>query len=216
MSNKKVPESTISRLFLYLREITELAKINIKTISSSELGDRTNLGDAQVRKDLGYFGQFGVTGAGYSIADLKKSLEKILGKDKKWNVALIGTGHLGTALLAYSGFGRHELDIVAAFDADAKKIGKKFGDITVRPISELEKLTKEKNITLSIIAVPAAEAQGVAETIIKAGIECILNFAPVSLNVPEGVKVRNVDFSRELEILSYFAANKGNGRETLK
>lgn len=205
---KKVPEGTISRLFVYLREITELAKLNIRTISSAELGERTNLSDAQVRKDFGHFGQFGVSGAGYDINELKQALEKILGKDKTWNVAVVGVGHLGSALLSYSGFKRHGLDVIAAFDADSRKVGKKISDITVSSIDELPKVVSNKKISIGIIAVPAEGAQEVAEKLVSAGVECLLNFAPISLNVPENVKVKDVDLSRELETLSYFLANK--------
>ena len=114
MNGKKIPESTISRLFVYLRELAELVKLNIRTVSSAELGERTNLSDAQVRKDLGYFGQFGVSGSGYDTAELKKALERILGKDKTWNVAVVGIGQIGPALLSYSGFKDHGLKIVVA------------------------------------------------------------------------------------------------------
>ncbi len=207
MNGKKIPESTISRLFVYLREIAELAKLNIRTISSAELGERTNLSDAQVRKDLGYFGQFGVSGSGYDTAELKKALEKILGKDKTWNVAVVGVGHLGSALLSYTGFERHGLEIVAAFDTDPEKVGKLDG-LTVRAIDELPKTAADKKISIAIIAVPAENAQEVAERLVGAGVKCILNFAPVSLNTPEDVKVKNVDLSRELETLSYFLVNK--------
>lgn len=208
MPNKKVPEGTISRLFIYLREISELAKINIHTISSAELGERTNLSDAQVRKDLGYFGQFGTSGAGYNTGELKVVLEKILGKDKTWNVAIVGVGHLGSALLTYPGFKERGLNIVAAFESDARKIGKQIKDVTVESIDELPKVIAEKKISIGIIAVPARDAQGVADRLIKAGVECILNFAPAALIVPENVKVKDVDLSRELETLSYFLANR--------
>lgn len=212
MASKKVPESTISRLFVYLREVTELEIVNIKTISSSELGDRTNLSDAQVRKDLGYFGQFGVSGSGYSVKELKQALEKILGKDKTWNVAIVGVGHLGSALLAYTGFGKHGLDVVAAFDTDIRKIGKTLESITIKSIDDIPKTVPGKDIALSIITTPAREAQEVADALVSAGVKCILNFAPVSLSVPDDVKVKDVDLSRALETLSYFAANKnGNG-----
>jgi redox-sensing transcriptional repressor len=207
MNEKKIPESTISRLFVYLREVTELVKLNIRTISSAELGERTNLSDAQVRKDFGYFGQFGVSGSGYDTAELKKALEKILGKDKTWNVAVVGAGHLGSALLSYSGFEKHGLEMVAAFDTSPEKIGKLDG-ITVRKIEELPKTVTDKKISIAIIAVPAENAQEVAERLIGAGVKCMLNFAPVSLNVPEEIKVKNVDLSRELETLSYFLVNK--------
>lgn len=207
-NNKKIPETTISRLFVYLRDVTELEKVNIKTISSSELGERTNLSDTQVRKDLGYFGQFGVSGSGYNVSELKISLEKILGKDKTWNVAIVGVGHLGSALLSYSGFKKHGLEIVAAFDDDTKKINKKAGEITVQSVDELAKTVDNNKVLIGIITVSAEHAQEVADKLIEAGISCILNFAPVSLNVPEKVKVKDVDFSHELETLSYFLVNK--------
>lgn len=207
MSNKKVPEGTISRLFIYLREIAELTKMNIRTISSAELGERTNLSDAQVRKDLGYFGQFGVSGAGYDTTELKAALEKILGKDTAWNVAVLGVGHLGSALLTYPGFKDRGLNMVAGFDSDAKKIGKQVGGIVIYSIDELPKVIKEKKVAIGIITVPAKDAQEVADRLIKAGVGCILNFAPTTLIVPENVKVKNVDLSGELETLSYFLVN---------
>ncbi len=213
MNSKKVPEGTISRLFIYLREITELAGLNIHTISSAELGERVNLSDAQVRKDLGYFGQFGVSGAGYNTGELKAVLEKILGKDKTWNVALVGVGHLGSALLTYPGFKERRLNIVAAFDSDARKIGRQLKDVTIQSIDELSKAIEEKMVSIAILAVPAKGAQEVADRLIKAGVECILNFAPTTLIVPEKVKVKDVDLSRELGTLSYFLVNrKQNGR----
>jgi len=208
MNNKKIPESTISRLFVYLREITELEKINIQTISSAELGDRTNLSDAQVRKDLGYFGQFGVSGSGYNIHELKLALEKILGRDKIWNVAVVGSGHLGLALLTYPGFKEHGLNLVAAFDSSTKKIGRQVGDIAVQSIEEIAKIIKDKNISIGIIAVPAKSAQDVADRLVDAGVSCILNFAPATLTVSENIRVKDVDLSRELETLSYFLVNK--------
>jgi redox-sensing transcriptional repressor len=206
MADKKVPEGTISRLFVYLRELSKLVDLNIRTISSAELGERANLSDAQVRKDLGYFGQFGVSGSGYDTAELKKALEKILGKTRTWNVAVVGAGHLGSALLAYSGFGKLGLEIVAAFDTDEKKVGRTLSGITVQLLDDLPKTVGDKKIAIGIIAVPAQNAQEVADRMIDAGIKCLLNFAPISLNTPEKVKVRNVDLSRELETLSYYLA----------
>jgi len=209
-NNKKVPEGTISRLSVYLRELTELTKVNVHTISSAELGERTNLSDAQVRKDLGYFGQFGVSGAGYNTDELKAALEKILGKDKTWNVAVVGAGHLGSALLTYPGFQDRRLNIVAAFDSDARKIGRQVKDFTIAAIEELPKAIKEKKVSIGIIATPAKSAQEVAEMLVKSGVECILNFASTTLNVPQHIKVKDMDLSRELETLSYFLANKNN------
>lgn len=208
MTGKKVPEGTISRLFIYLREITELAKVNVKTISSADLGERSNLSDAQVRKDLGYFGQFGVSGSGYNIIELKEALEKILGRDKTWNVAVAGVGNLGSALISYPGFKELGLKVVVAFDSDARKSGKHIKDIAVKSSDQMQKEIADKKISIAILAVPAKNAQEVAENLIKAGVKHILNFAPVALNVPEDIKVKNVDLSRELEVLSYFLANK--------
>ncbi|MFH1459703.1 MAG: redox-sensing transcriptional repressor Rex [Candidatus Omnitrophota bacterium] len=207
MNDKKIPEGTISRLFIYLRELTELAKVNINTVSSAELGERANLSDAQVRKDLGHFGQFGVSGSGYNTRELKAALEKILGKDKVWNVAVIGVGNLGGALLAYPGFKNLGLNIVAAFDSNAKKIGKQINDVTVKAIDQLARVIKERKVSIAIIAVPAKDAQAVSDELVASGIECILNFAPQALNVPEQVKVKYVDLSHELETLSYFLVN---------
>jgi redox-sensing transcriptional repressor len=205
---KKIPEGTISRLFIYLRELAELAKMNIHTISSAELGERVNLSDAQVRKDLGYFGQFGTSGAGYNTSELKIALEKILGKDKTWNVAVVGVGHLGSALLAYPGFRDRGLNIVAAFDNDTRKIGRQINDIFIQSVDELAKTIKEKKISIAIVAAPAREAQEVAEQLVGAGVEYILNFAPTGIIAPEQVKIKHVDLSRELETLSYFLTNK--------
>lgn len=205
--DKKVPEGTISRLFVYLRELTELTKMNIHTISSAELGERANLSDAQVRKDLGHFGQFGVSGSGYDTRELKSTLEKILGKDKIWNVAIVGVGQLGSALLAYPGFKEHGLNTVTAFDVDAKKIGKKVKDIVITSIEEMQTEIADKKVSIAIMAVPAKSAQEVADKLVRSGVKCILNFAPTTLIVPENVKVKDVDLSRELETLSYFLAN---------
>ena len=208
MGNKKIPESTISRLFVYLREVTSLVSMNIRTISSAQLGDRTNLSDAQVRKDFGYFGQFGVSGSGYDTNELKTALEKILGKNKTWNVAVVGIGYLGSALLAYPGFKEHQLNLVAAFDSDQRKKGKRISGVTVQSVDEMPKAIKDKKISIVIIAVPAESAQEVADKLMSAGVECILNFAPTSLNVLDDIKVKDVDLSRELETLSYFLTNK--------
>ena len=208
MNTKKIPEGAISRLFAYLREVRSLVNMNIRRISSAELGQRINLSDAQVRKDFGYFGQFGVSGSGYNTQGLKLVLERILGKDKTWNVAVIGVGDLGSALLAYPGFRQHGLDIVAAFDVDVRKIGRRVKNIIIQSVDAMAKVIKDKKISIGIITVPMKNAQEVADMLVKSGVECILNFAPISLNVPEKIKVKDVDLSRELETLSYFLVNK--------
>lgn len=210
MNQKKIPKTTIPRLFVYLRELTILSEFNIRTISSAELGERVNFSDAQVRKDLGYFGQFGTSGSGYQVNELKQALKKILGKNKTWNVAIIGVGNLGGALLSYSGFKPQGLSVVAAFDSSVNKIGKKQAGIMIQALDELGATVKEKDIAIGIITIPATEAQKVADMLVAAKVECIMNFAPVVLNVPENVNVKDVDLSKELETLSYYLAN-GNG-----
>ncbi len=207
MNKKKTPEGTISRLFAYLREVKKLSDLGIKTISSSEIGDRLNLSDVQVRKDLGYFGSFGTSGAGYDTGELCKSLEKILGKDKQWNICIVGVGRLGSALMMYSGFKKDGLYITAAFDSNPKKIGKVVEGVEVESLDNLSKTIEAKKISIAIIATPSENAQIVADSLVKAGIECIMNFAPVRLNTPENVKVENVDLAHVLETLTYFANN---------
>jgi redox-sensing transcriptional repressor len=205
MNKKKIPAATISRLFAYLREIKILSELNIRTISSSTIGERLNLSDAQVRKDLGYFGSFGVSGAGYDSSELRKALEGILGKDRRWNICIIGVGRLGSALLVYPGFKKDGLFIAAAFDSSPKKQGKTIADITIEPIERLADIVPKENISIAIITTPAGQAQAVADNLIQAGVHCIMNFAPVKLNVPENIKVENVDLSHALETLTYFA-----------
>ena len=207
MNQKKVPQSTISRLFAYLRELKMLSSLNIRTISSSEMGERLNLSDTQIRKDLGYFGSFGTSGAGYNIEELKVALEKILGKDKTWNVCIVGIGHLGSALLVYPGFKNHNLNVVAAFDSDTKKIGKNIDNIIVEPIEQLKASVGKKNIFIAVITTPVMVAQNIANDLVDSGIECIMNFAPIKLDVPEHVKVRNVDLCHALETLTYFVGS---------
>jgi redox-sensing transcriptional repressor len=205
MNKKKIPAATISRLFAYLREVKILSDLNIRTISSSTIGDRLNLSDAQVRKDLGYFGSFGTSGAGYDTGELKKTLEGILGKDKKWNICIIGIGCLGSALLTYPGFECRGLYVTAAFDIHPKRVGKQIANIMVESVDRLEEIILKKDISIAIITTPADQAQWVADKIVQAGVHSIMNFAPIKLNVPESVKVENVDLCHALETLTYFA-----------
>jgi redox-sensing transcriptional repressor len=208
LEKKKIPKSAVSRLSLYLREITRLEKEGKDKISSTELGDCTGLTDAQVRKDLSYFGQFGTSGAGYDIPRLKEVIRKILGKDKMWPIALVGTGNIGSALLRYPGFKSQGFVIKEAFDADQKKIGKHYGDVVIKGIEEISDIKKNGSIKIAIIAVPEDSAQDVANTLIKAGIRSILNFAPVVLKVNNGVTVSNIDLSNELENFSFILSSQ--------
>jgi len=205
---KKIPKNAASRLSLYLREITRLEKEGRDKVSSTELGDYTGLTDAQVRKDLSYFGQFGTSGAGYDILTLRKVLREILGKDNTWPIALVGVGNIGSALLRYPGFKSQGFIIKEAFDVDPKKINKRCGDITIKDVKSISNIKKNGSIKIAIIAVPPDSAQDVADTLLRTGVKTILNFAPVVLRVNNGVTVRNIDLSNELENFSFILSSQ--------
>ena len=207
---KKIPKSAVSRLSLYLREIGRLEREGKEKVSSAELGDYTGLTDAQVRKDFSYFGQFGTSGAGYDISTLKKVLREILGKDNTWPIALVGVGNIGLALLRYPGFKSQGFVITEAFDIDPKKISTRCGDVTVKDINSLNNAKKNGSIKIAIIAVPPDSAQDVADKLLKSGVKTILNFAPVILRVDNGITVRNIDLSNELENFSFILSSNGN------
>lgn len=198
-----IPNPAIRRLSLYLRQLEAFLKVNRRTISSRQLGESLNLTDAQVRKDLGYFGQFGHPGIGYRVDELIAQIKRILGTDKTWNVLLVGFGNLGRALLAYKGFEKKGFKIVAVFDSDPSKVGKKHASFTIQPLADLQTIVEKKEIRLGIIAVPADYAQDVADTLVKAGIRGILNFAPVSICVPDSIGITGVDLAVQLEQLSF-------------
>lgn len=213
MSDKrKIAEATIARLSIYNRALGEIEKEGLEIISSDELGDRIGYHAAQIRKDLSCFGEFGEVGKGYFVRDLKDAISRILGVDRKWNVALAGAGHLGSALLAYPGFRQWGFNIVAVFDNDLAKIGKKWEGIVIQDTSELAKTVKEQDIRIGVIAVPPQVSQEIVDTLTCCGVKAILNFATASITVPEGVKLRNVDLATELECLSYFLTNKAEVR----
>ena len=201
---KKIPRNTITRLSIYLRELTRLEQEGKRAISSSELAELTDLTDTQVRKDFSYFGQFGISGTGYEVSSLKEAIRNILGKDRALDVILIGAGNLGSALLSYPGFREQGLKIRAAFDIDTRKIGQKISDVQIYDIEKIQDFFKKEKIRIAILAVSAFSAQKITDTLVNSGIRCILNFAPIILRVPNEVLVSNVDLSRELEAFSYF------------
>ena len=209
-SRSLLPSLVVKRLSLYLRYFEELAEKGDMTSSSHQLAEALGLSAAQVRKDLGYLGQFGRPGVGYYVPDMVKRLRKVFGTDKLWDLAVVGVGSLGRALLRYKGFLKRGFRPVAAFDIAKSKIGKRFGGITVQPMSQLESTIKDKQIKLAILSVPAAVAKEVAEKLVDAGIKGILNFAPVNLPLPERIAVVPVDLAVQLEQLSYMinAADK--------
>lgn len=201
-----VPEPAIRRLSLYLRQLEAFQASGLLTVSSKQLADPLGFTDAQVRKDLGYFGQFGKPGKGYSVTSMIATIRKILGTDQIWNVVLVGAGNLGTALAGYRGFARKGFRIVAAFDKDPAKAGQTLSTdqtLLVQPMEQLPEIVREKNARLAILAVPADAAQQVAEHLARAGIFGVLNFAPVTLALPKEVMVNDVDLAVELEQLAF-------------
>jgi redox-sensing transcriptional repressor len=197
------PKATIGRLSLYLRHIDHLLNAGEETISSNKLGEALDISDAQVRKDLGYFGPMGHPGVGYRISQLRDKLRLVLGTNRDWNVALIGIGNLGRALLGYGGFQRRGFVITALFDQDPQVVGTVHGNLTVHPISELSSLTRELGLQLAILAVPTHAANEVAARVQSAGIVGVLNFAPTRLTVPKDLHVVSVDLGSELERLAF-------------
>jgi len=193
---------------MYLRELQHLVSDGKETTSSSELGNRLGFTDAQVRKDLAHFGQFGQPGVGYRASELIKSIRKILGTDRQWKVALVGVGNLGRALLGYRGFSRQGFCIVAAFDTDPSKIGTQIEGVRVFDVGQLSRIVTEEGIQLGLLAVQAAAAQTVADQLVAAGVDGIVNFAPVTLSVPAGISKVGVDLAWELEQVTFAVANK--------
>lgn len=204
-SSEGIPNPAIRRLSLYLRQLEAFQRKDRQTISSKQLGESLGLTDAQVRKDFAYFGQFGHPGIGYRVDDLIAQVKHILGTDRTWNVMLVGFGNLGRALAAYSGFNSKGFQLVAIFDTDTAKIGKRHGPITIQPLEELAQSVQQSNIRLAILAVPGDAAQEAADALVEAGIHGILNFAPASITVPPHVALNAVDLAVQLEQLSFQA-----------
>ncbi len=209
MRRFKIPEVTVGRLSLYLRCLNELEEEGIEVVSSAELGRRCGVNPAQIRKDLAYFGEFGTRGVGYYVKELKEDIKRVMGLNRTWEVALVGVGNPGTALLRYRGFQRHGFKISVAFDHQVE--GKDVPEgCELYPASEMERIIKEKGIKLAIISVHFSQAQEVADRLAKAGVKGILNFAPVRIHPSKGVVVRNVDMGTELEILTFYVTMRGS------
>ncbi len=200
---RKISESAVHRLSLYLRILEDLEGEHRETVSSEEMSGRSATTAAQVRKDLSLFGSFGKRGLGYDVADLAGRLRKILGLDRRWRVALIGAGRIGLALVEYGGFGERGYDVVAIFDSDASKVGERWGGLRVQDISAFEAVAGEEGVEIAILAIPVEAAPSVMRHVKKAGVRGILNFAPTKLQVPEGVAVKDVNMVMELEALSF-------------
>lgn len=204
MAEKKVPDIVVGRLPAYLRILTYLMEEGRYITSSQELGDRLGISSAQIRKDLSHFGEFGKQGTGYDVKFLHDQLQKILHVDRRWPVVLVGAGDLGHALAHYRRFQQNGFDIVGVFDNDPNKIGKQFGKYVVQDVADIGRVIEKHKVKMGIIAVPPAAAAEVAKTLIQHGIVSILNYAPVTLMVPHGVRVQYIDPVARLQHMAYY------------
>jgi redox-sensing transcriptional repressor len=204
---EQVSELTTNRLSVYLRCLNALDDSGVRTISSQALAEQFRLNAAQIRKDLAYFGEFGVRGVGYYVRDLKRHLRQILGLDRRLRVAIVGAGNLGLALADYPGFRQEGFEICALFDTLRAKVGEQSrAGVTIFDIHDLKKIARRDGISIAVIAVPAAAAQDVLNLVVSAGIKAVLNFSPDTLQVPPDVKLKSVDLTVSLESLSFFLA----------
>jgi len=208
----KVPEATIRRLSRYSRCLEEMEDIGEKVVSSAQLANKCLVNAAQVRKDLAYFGEFGIRGVGYYVKDLLHDIKRILGLNKEWKMAVIGVGNLGSALLSYKDFLKQNYKIVAAFDIDPPKVIGRVSEKLGKPaevlhISRIKEVAKERKIEIGLITTPPSEAQSVANLLVEAEVRGILNFAPAQITVPEGYVVKDVFFTTILDNLAYLLSN---------
>ncbi|MGD2071674.1 MAG: redox-sensing transcriptional repressor Rex [Gemmatimonadota bacterium] len=211
---RRISETTIRRLSLYLRILEEMDEGDVHTVSSGELAEGTGTTAAQVRKDLSLFGSFGKRGLGYFVHELASELKEILGLDRPWKVALVGAGRIGSALYEYAGFRERGFEIVAVLDAAPLKVGEAWGDVEVRDVSRLEEVIRDEGVEIVVLAVPACSGQDVVDRAVAAGVRGVLNFAPTPLHVPDGVALKHVNLVMELEALSFGITQAHPGRGT--
>jgi redox-sensing transcriptional repressor len=200
---RNIPEATVARLPVYLRALAALADQGLGICSSNDLATAAGVNPAKLRKDLSYLGSYGTRGVGYDIEYLRYHVARALGQTQDWDVVIVGVGRLGSALSAYNGFSSRGIRIAALVDSDPAKVGTKIGGLTVAPMSDLTSLVRNQGVAIAVIATPGPAAQEVADALVAAGITSILNFAPAVVSVPDGVTVRKVDLSIELQILAY-------------
>lgn len=206
---EQVSELTTNRLSVYLRCLNALDRAGVRAMSSHALAEQFHLNAAQIRKDLAYFGEFGVRGVGYDVGDLKRNLHQILGLDRKRTIAIIGAGNLGLALADYPGFRQEGFEIAALFDTLLDKVGQRSrSGVPIHDIHDLRKVVRRDGIRIAVIAVPASAAQHVLNLVVAAGIRAVLNFSPGALHPPPDVKVKSVDLTVSLESLSFFLAQR--------
>jgi redox-sensing transcriptional repressor len=206
-AGRKIPQATIRRLPVYLRDLTEMTRMGVTITSSAEMAARTGISSEQIRKDLAYFGAFGTRGVGYDTAQLADVIRRILGISQGVGVALVGCGHLGFALARYSRTEEADVRITMIFDRDPHKIGMPVADLVVLPVDSMEERIRAADVRLAVIAVPGEEAQGVLDTLARAGVQAVLNFSPVPISA-RGVHVQHIDLSLELQSLAYFTGRR--------
>ncbi|MFB9568654.1 redox-sensing transcriptional repressor Rex [Saccharopolyspora hordei] len=205
---RAIPEAAVARLAVYLRALSSLAEQDVTTVSSDELAVAAGVNSAKLRKDLSYIGSYGTRGVGYEVSVLIGQIERTLGLTRKHSVAVVGIGNLGHALANYGGFPSRGFPVAALFDLDPDLIGVPVGGIPVSHIDDIVEVCREREITIGVIATPAQGAQEVCDRLVAGGVACILNFAPVVLQVPEHVEVRKVDLAVEMQILSFHVARR--------
>ncbi|MCL4272321.1 MAG: redox-sensing transcriptional repressor Rex [Anaerolineales bacterium] len=204
MNAEKIPDIIIGRLPVYLRALQRMADIGLKTTSSQELGEHVGISAAQIRKDISQFGEFGKQGTGYSIEFLIDKLREILKVDRIWDVVIVGAGDMGHALANYQGFKNRGFHVVAIFDNNKEKVGQMVGEYKIEDSENMIERIKSAGIKIAMLTVPAAAAQGVADKLVQAGVHAILSYAPITLNVPNNVKVQYIDPSTHLQRMTYY------------
>lgn len=204
VEHKEIPEIVIGRLPIYLLALQHMQQEGRQFTSSQELGERLGISAAQIRKDLSQFGEFGKQGTGYNITYLSEQLRRILRLDRTWDIVVVGAGDIGHAIAGYQGFAHRGFRVAMIFDNNPEKVGRQIGQFTVFDTAELEERIREAGIEVAMIAVPAAYAQEVADQLIKAGVRALLNYAPITLNVPSGVHVEYIDPLLHLQRMTYF------------
>jgi redox-sensing transcriptional repressor len=205
---REIPEATVARLPVYLRALTTLSEAGTGTCSSEDLAAAAGVNSAKLRKDLSYLGSYGTRGVGYDVDYLRYQIAREIGVTQDWPVVIVGIGNLGHALANFSGFRSRGFRVVALLDADPERRGERVADIDVRDFADLEQIVAEHGVAIGVISTPASAAQDVADRMVAAGISSILNFAPTVIAVPDGVDVRKVDLSIELQILAYHEQRK--------
>ena len=204
MNSEKIPDIIIGRLPVYLRALQRMADHGLSNTSSQELGEHVGISAAQIRKDISQFGEFGKQGTGYNIPFLLDKLKEILKVNRKWDVALVGAGDMGHALARYQGFNNRGFQIMMVFDNSKEKIGKKIEEFTIEDSDNMVERIKSAGIKIAMLTIPAPFAQGVADKLVQAGVRAILNYAPISLNVPKYVKVQHIDPATHLQRMTYY------------